>query len=63
MAIAETRWRGVKYTPKRAWHIGASMTAGVREQRRRWIEAAKHVAVGSWDDIPCPANDDDFLET
>ena len=38
------------------------MTLSVGEQRRRWIEATKHVAAGSWDNIRCPANDDDFLE-
>lgn len=32
------------------------------EQRGRWIEATKHVAAGSWDNIRCPANDDEFLE-
>jgi hypothetical protein len=38
------------------------MTLSVGEQRRRWIDATKQVAAGNWDDIRCPAKDDDFLE-
>lgn len=30
--------------------------------RAAWIEAASRVTAGDWKEIPCPENEDDFLE-
>jgi hypothetical protein len=30
--------------------------------RVAWIEAARRGEAGDWKEIPCPENDDDFLE-